>query len=117
MPESFAEYAEKIWKNEPYVSEDRLRWHSSGYHIKQGQLSVDDLVEDAAETLDIIPKEIGIPISIDEWQENYMDDPRMVAAMAKVIYGKLKKYGRYAFDEEPDLDTATEQFLKVNEYV
>ena len=108
----FDDYATKIWKNEQDVARDRLRWHTSGHHIKPGQLTIDDTIEDACEALDIIPEQLGIPASTEDWQNSYMDDSRMIAAMAKVIYGNLNQHGRYGFSSEPDWSVLAADYVK-----
>lgn len=108
----FDDYAVKIWNNEPFIAEDRIRWHTSDYHIQPKQLTIDDAVADAHECLDVgIPEEIGIPVSIEEWYNNYFDNPKMIAAMARLIYNNLKEYGRYAFDENPDWGDVTKKYV------
>ena len=106
----FDEYARKIWQNEPYVKQDRVRWHSSGYHIKEGSLNVGTAIEDAHECLDISPSECQIGLSMEEWEE-VMDDPRMIGAMARLLYSRLKRYGRYAFDNEPDWEAEARRYM------
>ena len=106
----FDDYAAKIWQK--VAAKDRIRWHTSGYHIKPGQLSLDDAIEDSWESLDIIPEELGIPVSTEDWQSTYIDDPKMIAAMAKVIYGNLQQYGRYGFSSEPDWSTYAAEFVE-----
>ena len=66
-----SDYATKIWENDSSVAKDRKRWHTSGHHIKAGQLSIDDTIEDACEALDIIPEQVRISLSTQNWQNNY----------------------------------------------
>ncbi|MFW5852609.1 MAG: hypothetical protein ACOCUR_01125 [Nanoarchaeota archaeon] len=107
----FTEYARLIWENDSYVAADRLRWHSSGYHIRSDSLSIDDAVEDAHEALDIIPENCNIPVSIMDWQEYFIDNPRMISTMASTIYSELKQFDRYSFREEPDWDDAAKKYI------
>jgi len=109
---NFDDYASKIWDNEPSVAKDRIRWHTSNYHIKAGQLTIDDTIADALEVLDIIPEEVGISVSTEEWQKKYMDDPRMIVAMAKLIYRKLNKHERYNFNHEPNWEAVAIEYMK-----
>jgi hypothetical protein len=105
-------YAEKIWRNEAYVRPDHIRWHTSGYHIREKSLDIDTAIEDAYGCLDILPEECGIDIDIDEWQEKWMENPEMIAAMAKLLYRKLKSHGRYAFEEEPSWLSHAKRFAE-----
>jgi hypothetical protein len=105
-------YAEKIWRNEAYVRPDHIRWHTSGYHIREKSLDIDTAIEDAYGCLDILPEECGIEIDIDQWQEEWTEKPEMIAAMAKLIYGRLKHHGRYAFDTEPDWLSQAKRFVE-----
>lgn len=82
----FENYADQIWHH-GYFAEDEKRWHSSGYHIDEGQLSIDDAIGDAHEVLD------------------------MIAAMTKEIYSQVKEYGRYAFKEEPDWNIKAKEYI------
>ncbi len=104
MEEDFNDYALKIWQNDSSVRADRMRWHQSRYHIKKRSLNIEDMIEDAMEVLDISPEECNIPISIEKWQEDFMNEPKMIVVMARLIYQNLKKFGCYAFDKEPDWD-------------
>ena len=109
-----SDYATKIWENDSSVAKDRKRWHTSGHHIKAGQLSIDDTIEDACEALDIIPEQVRISLSTQNWQNNYMDKPEMIAAMAKIIYKNLNQHGRYAFKQEPNWEAVTKDYVKEN---
>jgi hypothetical protein len=108
----YDEYAEKIWRNEPYARADHIRWHTSGYHIREKSLDIDTAIEDAYGCLDILPEECGIEIDIDQWQEEWMEKPEMIAAMAKLIYGRLKHHGRYGFDSEPNWLSHAKRFVE-----
>ncbi len=112
LDERYADYAQKIWKNCSDVSSDRRRWHSSGYHISENSLTIDDALEDAFEALDIIPTSCGIDIDLEVWQDRYMEDPEMLSAMASVLYNNLKRFGKYSFKDEPDWDTYARDFLE-----
>ena len=112
MTNPFDEYATTIWNNAPDVARDHHRWHASGHHIEPRSISIDEAVEDAHEALDIDPEELGIHVNITEWQHSYLDDPRMIAAMARVAYQGLRQYGRYAFSSEPDWEAAAIVYLK-----
>ena len=107
----YGECALKIWENHPDVAKDRVRWHSSDYHIQEKSLTVDDAVEDALEALDIDPTECQIEMPIWDWQENYLLDPKMVSAMAETIYANLAHHNRYSFDEEPNWDDEAEEYI------
>lgn len=112
MDALFLEYAAKIWANDSSAASDRARWHTSGYHIRRGEITLEGALEDAHEMLDIIPEQCGIDVQTEEWQEKYLDDPRMIAAMAKVAYAHLRKHDRYAFSGEQDWSVAAESYLK-----
>ncbi len=107
----YRDYARRIWRNYPDVSEDRVRWHSSGYHIAKASLGIEDALEDALEALDIDPQFCGIPVAIDDWQSRYMEDPKMVSAMASLMYDRLKDFGRYSFEEAPDWESSALEML------
>ena len=112
MAESVYErYADLIWRNHPFVRADHIRWHTSGYHIRERSITVETAVEDAYGCLDIDPREVGIDMDIEEWQENWMEKPEMIAAMARCVYRHTKQYGRYAFENEPDWLAAARRFL------
>ncbi len=112
IKEIFDDYADKIWSNEYYIAKDRIRWHTSNYHIESCQLTIEDVIADAHECLDITPEEIGISLSIEEWQKNCINNPKMISAMAKIIYHNLKKYGRYAFKHNPNWDVVARRYIK-----
>lgn len=107
----FQEYAEKIWENDPHIAKDHLRWHTSGYHISDKSISIEDAVEDAFECLDIIPDECKIPVELNEWHNDYFDNPKMISAMASTLYSKLKTFNKYSFDEEPNWEDIAEKYL------
>ncbi len=110
-PTIFEIYASQIW-NYSSFAEDEKRWHSSGYHIAKNQLTIDDAIEDACEMLgSIVPDKVNITLSLEEWNTNYIDNPKMIAAMTKEIYSQLKESGRYAFKEEPNWNS------KVTDYI
>jgi hypothetical protein len=94
--DKYEEYAKKIWSKD--ARKDYIRWYSSGYHIDDNSISKENLYEQASESLDIIPSDIGIDVDIDKWQDEYMDDEKMVDAMAEVLYKNLKKYRKFKFE-------------------
>jgi len=104
----YDDLAEQIWKKDKQSREQRIRWHNSNHHIEERSLDVSDLFEDVVEFLDIEPRIINI--SQDIWQINYMTNPLMIAAMAKVLYNNLKEYNRFSFDVEPNWITEAKKY-------
>lgn len=96
----YEDLANTIWAKDRSSREDRIRWHSSGHHFPERSLLVTDLFEDCMEVLDIESRLLGI--QHDVWQSNYLENPLMMAAMAKVMYENLKQYNRYSFATEPN---------------
>jgi hypothetical protein len=89
--------ANTIWEKDRSSREDRLRWHSNGNnYFEEKSLGLTDLFEDVIEVLDIESNLVGI--SHETWQENYLQNPFMMAAMARCIYENLKQYNRYSFE-------------------
>ena len=110
-PTIFEIYARQIW-NQGYFSEDEIRWHTSGTHIQDNQLTIEDTIEDAWEILgSITPDEVKINISLENWNIKYIDNPEMIAAMAKEIYSQVKEYGKYAFKDEPDWNAEVKEYV------
>ncbi|MFP4656411.1 MAG: hypothetical protein ACLFNK_02425 [Candidatus Woesearchaeota archaeon] len=104
-------FAENIWQNDPYNAPDRIRWHSSGYHISENSLTLEDALEDAMEALDVNPVSCGIDVDIGVWQERYLSDPGMLSAMASTIYDNLKVYGNYSFTDDVEWYKEAKRFL------
>lgn len=90
--------------------QDLIRLHKT--RVPKKSITLDIAIEEAHETLDIDPEEYYVPLSIDVWQEAMLDNPMMIVAMAKVLFTKLKKYGCYEFDQEPDWKKAAIQYIK-----
>jgi hypothetical protein len=96
----YEDLAQKIWDKDKSSREERIRWHTSGHHIPERSLTIVDILEDSVEFLDTEPRFINIQPEI--WQANYMENPLMIAAMAKVMFENLKQFNRYSFNTEPN---------------
>ena len=108
----FDGYAALIWQNDTSVKDDFIRHHTSGYHIVGSNFTIAYLVENAHEILDIDPRDCGIDVSIDKWQQEIMDDSRMLAAMTRKVYQELKIYGHFTFDGTSDFEDAAATYVR-----
>lgn len=104
----YEDLANTIWRKDVNSREDRIRWHSSTYHFPEKSLLITDLFEDCMEVLDIESRLVDI--RHDVWQLNYLQNPLMMAAMAKVMYENLKQYNRYSFEAEPNWITEARKY-------
>lgn len=110
MKIDYDKLASQIWEDD-YIQENQTKRHKDKYYISPKSITVEEAMADGHKVLDIRPEFCGIDIEVEEWQEKFMDDPRMIAAMAKLLWQKLKRYGKYAFNEEPDWLASAKEYL------